>query len=644
MENYKSDNNENKMILNKVKNRFLFISPSVKNCLEPEAKITDFEILDKIGEGSFGKVYRVKHRKTGAIYAIKSIDKLNKNNQEGKPYFRREIEIMYKIHHPNIVRLFGHFEDDANIHFVLEYIPKGNLFTILSKQKTKCFDVNTVAHLIKDLICSVYYLHNMEPPIIHRDIKPENVLLDAQNKIKLTDFGWSNYIEDSGVRSTFCGTPVYLAPEMIKESGHDHNLDIWCIGILMFELLTGNIPFQGSDQQSLNGNILKNKIVWPRDMDLSAKDLISKILKTEPSERIPLKEMLKHPFFLKNCEKPNENLYKPSDETPEDKAIYLLSIDTPQIMHKPQLKRKENNKEFDKDSSNSSTSASTVTNKVNTVEKNACNINLVEKDNLNKLVVDNEKLKKEYNSLKEDFDELRRKYEDLNLKHVYYNKEKSQLIKERDEIEGQKLEYQKQIAELKQSLFEFDNKIRIMKNEITIKENRIQLDNNEIDRLNNEIEELIIARENERKIFNNKIQVLERKLACSENIDPSDLVERTSLKVVYDETEKIISSPLRDQEDKLKKDNEELIIKLESIKSDFTREKDKLNFLLKNKEEEIKKLTNEKSTKKDSETRKFDMIANKYENTVRTKDTEIENLKARIKKLESAVSNDNLKF
>jgi len=114
---------DDKVQLNKVKNRFLFISPSVQSALESELKITDFEILDKLGEGSFGKVYRAKHKKTGAIYAIKSIDKLNKNNQEGKPYFRREIEIMYKVRHPNIVRLFGHFEDDQNCYFVLEYIP-----------------------------------------------------------------------------------------------------------------------------------------------------------------------------------------------------------------------------------------------------------------------------------------------------------------------------------------------------------------------------------------------------------------------------------------------------------------------------------------------------------------------------------------
>ena len=155
----------------KVKNRFLPLTEAVHKGLESESKFSDFNVIKTLGEGSFGKVHLVTHKKTGGTYAIKAIDKRNKNNQEGKPYFRREIEIMYKVHHPNIVRLFSHFEDDEYCYFVMEYISKGNLYTILSKQKTKCFEAKTVASFIRDLISSVYYLHNMEVPIVHRDIK-----------------------------------------------------------------------------------------------------------------------------------------------------------------------------------------------------------------------------------------------------------------------------------------------------------------------------------------------------------------------------------------------------------------------------------------------------------------------------------------
>lgn len=288
---------ENQQNLNEVKNRFLFISPSVKMGFEREAKISDFEILQLLGTGSFGKVYLCKHLETSAIYAIKAISKTDKNNDLGAPYFRREIEIMYKLSHPNIVRLFGHFEDDEACYFVMEYIPKGNLFTLLSKQKTKSFESAKVAKFMKDLISAVYYIHHLSPPIIHRDIKPENLLIAEDGSLKLTDFGWSNYLDYFQTRSTFCGTPLYLAPEVIRQTGHDKSVDLWCIGALTFELLTGKCPFSGYSDNAVFENILRNKIDWPKDIGLEAKNLISKILKTDPKERISLKEMLEHPFF-----------------------------------------------------------------------------------------------------------------------------------------------------------------------------------------------------------------------------------------------------------------------------------------------------------------------------------------------------------
>ena len=118
----KEQNIKKKIKINKVANRFLPLTESVINGLEPEATIKDFTVLGVIGEGSFGKVSLVRHNKTGSEYAIKQISKLDKNNQEGKTYFRREIEIMYKIHQNNIVRLFNHFEDNEYCYFVMEYI------------------------------------------------------------------------------------------------------------------------------------------------------------------------------------------------------------------------------------------------------------------------------------------------------------------------------------------------------------------------------------------------------------------------------------------------------------------------------------------------------------------------------------------
>ena len=289
----------NKIELNNVKNRFLPKPQSVLKGLEPEPKIKDFEIIKELGCGSFGRVFLARHIKTKVLYAIKAIDKKNKTNIEERPYFRRELEVMYKIHHPNVVKLFGHFEDNNYCYFIMEYINKGNVYNLLTLDKKRQLSTKFVASIMKDVISATYFLHYMNPPIIHRDIKPENVLLNEGIVAKLTDFGWSNYIQEDKERKTVCGTPIYLAPEIIKEQGHDERVDIWCIGVLLFELITGTVPFKGNDIETLKSNILHLRIAWPKEMNPDAKDLISKILKLDPSQRISLEDMLEHPFFLK---------------------------------------------------------------------------------------------------------------------------------------------------------------------------------------------------------------------------------------------------------------------------------------------------------------------------------------------------------
>ena len=317
----------NKIEINHVKNRFLPLPESVAKGLEPEPKITDFQIIKELGAGSFGHVYFVKHKVTKAEYAIKAIDKRNKTNQEEKPYFRREIEVMYKIHHPNVVKLYGHFEDNNYCYFIMEYISKGNVYGLIPSDKKKRINPKVVATLMKDVISAVYYLHNMNPIIIHRDIKPENVLLADNLVAKLTDFGWSNYMQEDEKRTTVCGTPIYLAPEIIKEQGHDEKVDIWCIGVLCFELITGNVPFQGNDIDTLKDNILHLKITWPKDINIDAKNLIKKILKSDPASRISLEEMLQHPFFTKYFPNAVKSLIKP-DNTANYKS-FIISKDNP---------------------------------------------------------------------------------------------------------------------------------------------------------------------------------------------------------------------------------------------------------------------------------------------------------------------------
>ena len=318
--------NNNQVTKNNVVNRFLPLPESYSKGLESEPKITDFTLIRELGTGSFGRVLLVQHNITQAQYAIKAIDKRNKTNYQERTYFRREIEIMYRIHHPNVVKLFGHFEDNTYCYFIMEYIEGGNIYSYVPKNGIRTISTQQVASIIKDVISATYFLHHMNPPIVHRDIKPENVLLTPGMQAKLTDFGWSNYMDDGYKRTTVCGTPIYLAPEIINKTGHDEKVDIWCIGILLFELMTGTQPWIGSDIQTIKYHISRMKINWPKNMDRTAADLISKIIRYNPEERISLRNMLNHPFFTQYFPNPTSCLKRP-DNT--QYKVFVISKDHP---------------------------------------------------------------------------------------------------------------------------------------------------------------------------------------------------------------------------------------------------------------------------------------------------------------------------
>ena len=417
----------NKMQINNVKNRFLPIAESVRKCLEPEPKISDFEISEELGAGSFGHVYLVTHKTTKAKYAIKAIDKRNKSNQNEKPYFRREIEVMYKIHHPNVVKLFGHFEDNNYCYFIMEYIAKGNIYQLIPHDNKKRLNAKIVASLMKDVISAVYYLHHMKPIIIHRDIKPENVLLAENFVAKLTDFGWSNYMQEDEKRQTVCGTPIYLAPEIIKEDGHDEKVDIWCIGVLLFELITGNVPFQGNDIDTLKENILHLRISWPKDINIDAKNLIKKILKLDPGSRISLEEMLKHPFFTKYFPNAVNDLIKPEDQG--EYKTFIISKDDPSKWEpfKPKEKINENTNETKNEKENNQKQKS----RGNSPQEKETKSQEELKDFENNLI------KEQYEKLLEKYEKLKRDYEIL--------KENSSSSNDVEEIKKQIMEKEERI-------------------------------------------------------------------------------------------------------------------------------------------------------------------------------------------------------
>ena len=208
----------------------------------------------------------------------------------------REIEIMYKLDHPHIIKLYSHFEDDEDFCLIMQIASKGQLYSVIKRLKR--LDQRTAAQYMREVISAIKYLHTRNPPIIHRDIKPENILLDQDGRCKLADFGWSNFDDGKKNRETYCGTPEYLAPEMVTKSGHDESVDIWALGVLLFEMLTGRTPFNFTgDRIQLYNNIKSLRIVWTDDFPQLAKDLVGRILKLNPKDRLTLDQMINHQWF-----------------------------------------------------------------------------------------------------------------------------------------------------------------------------------------------------------------------------------------------------------------------------------------------------------------------------------------------------------
>ena len=566
----------NKVKINNVKNRFLPIPESVTKGLEPEPKISDFQILKELGAGSFGHVYLVSHKITKAQYAIKAIDKRDKSNQNEKPYFRREIEVMYKIHHPNVVKLFGHFEDNNYCYFIMEYIEKGNIYNLIPHDGKKKLNTKIVASLIKDVISAVYYLHHMKPIIIHRDIKPENVLLGEGLVSKLTDFGWSNYMQEDEKRKTVCGTPIYLAPEIIKEEGHDEKVDIWCIGVLLFELITGNVPFQGNDLESLKENILHLRIAWPKDINTDAKNLIKKILKLDPGSRISLEEMLQHPFISKHFPNAINSLIKPGDQG--EYPTFIINKDDPNKWE-PVIKSKENSKD-----------------------------------------VDNKELEKEIVNKKQKSRGNTPPEKEISTKESSKDEE-DQLMREQYEKLYEKYEILKRDFEILKDSSGSSNDIEEIKKQIKEKEERI-------------VYLTKLAKDNgidpDEISLQTKFGILEK-----QNIELKQKVSNYE-QIIREKQGTVVDNKLKEFRDSISgKDKDVYSKQIENMKKNLDKEtRQKLNEIIKEKEKQIKLFKNEEKTRREKEKKRFITLINKYDKTLTWVEKENKELKKKIAELE----------
>ena len=274
-----------------------------KYAYENFTKVIEDIFPKQLGSGSFGRVYLVSHNDLKSLFALKVIDKRKLMVSYGKlDIIYNEINIHSKLAHENIIKLYNVHEDNENINIIMEYAENGNLYELISKEKNGLTESKAFDYFIQ-VVNAVYYLHNNN--IIHRDIKPENILIGNDNKIKLCDFGWAKELTLEN-RSTFCGTVEYMAPEIVGSENYDYSVDIWSLGILLYELLYGHSPFKASNTKNVILNIKTHELTYDdknKQISKSCKDLIQKLLDSNPQKRLKIKDILEHPFVKKHSKK-----------------------------------------------------------------------------------------------------------------------------------------------------------------------------------------------------------------------------------------------------------------------------------------------------------------------------------------------------
>ncbi|XP_056675171.1 cGMP-dependent protein kinase 1 isoform X3 [Monodelphis domestica] len=264
-------------------------------------KLSDFNIIDTLGVGGFGRVELVQLKsEESKTFAMKILKKRHIVDTRQQEHIRSEKQIMQGAHSDFIVRLYRTFKDSKYLYMLMEACLGGELWTILRDRGS--FEDSTTRFYTACVVEAFAYLHSKG--IIYRDLKPENLILDHRGYAKLVDFGFAKKIGFGKKTWTFCGTPEYVAPEIILNKGHDISADYWSLGILMYELLTGSPPFSGPDPMKTYNIILRgiDMIEFPKKIAKNAANLIKKLCRDNPSERLGnlkngVKDIQKHKWF-----------------------------------------------------------------------------------------------------------------------------------------------------------------------------------------------------------------------------------------------------------------------------------------------------------------------------------------------------------
>uniref|UniRef100_A0A8C7TC09 Ribosomal protein S6 kinase n=1 Tax=Oncorhynchus mykiss TaxID=8022 RepID=A0A8C7TC09_ONCMY len=276
------------------------ISQHTKEGFE-KADPSQFELLKVLGQGSYGKVFlvrKIRGSDRGQLYAMKVLRKATLKVRD-RVRSKMERDILAEVNHPFIVKLHYAFQTEGKLYLILDFLRGGDLFTRLSKEVM--FTEEDVKFYLAELALALDHLHSLG--IIYRDLKPENILLDEEGHIKITDFGLSKEATDHDKRAySFCGTIEYMAPEVVNRRGHTQSADWWSFGVLMFEMLTGSLPFQGKDRKETMVLILKAKLGMPQFLSPEVQSLIRALFKRNPANRLGagpdgVEEIKRHHFF-----------------------------------------------------------------------------------------------------------------------------------------------------------------------------------------------------------------------------------------------------------------------------------------------------------------------------------------------------------
>ncbi|KAL9268053.1 CBL-interacting serine/threonine-protein kinase 14-like protein [Drosera capensis] len=269
--------------------------PAVRNLLGK------YELGKLLGYGASGKVYYGRNLETGETVAVKSVSKQRVIKSGQVANIKREISIMRRLHHPHIIRLNEVLASKSKIYFVMDYARGGELFAKVSKGR---FSEDLSRRYFRQLISAVGYCHSH--CIFHRDLKPENLLLDENWNLKVSDFGLSavrDQIRGDGMLHTMCGTPAYVAPEILAKKGYNGpKADIWSCGVVLFVLSAGFLPFQAENLMGLYRKICGGEFRCPKSMSPDLKHLLSRLMDSNPDTRISIDEILADPWFNQGIE------------------------------------------------------------------------------------------------------------------------------------------------------------------------------------------------------------------------------------------------------------------------------------------------------------------------------------------------------